>query len=150
MTPYKQRFRHNPDAGIWGDCYRTAVASICDIDPEHVPHFCDKGSTGSQELRDWMGINGLIMFSLAYEGTIDDLPGMMRVIACNNTGMHYLLTGQSRTGCNHVVVCRNEKIVHDPSLDDSGIVGPVVGTSQFIFEFLAGALPKIAAVATPA
>jgi hypothetical protein len=57
------------------------------------------------------------------------------------------LTGRSATGCNHAVVCRNDRIVHDPSLDAVGIVGPAFGDPVFgfIIEFLGvrgGALPN--------
>ena len=40
-----------------------------------------------------------------------------------NPGQAFMLTGQSRTGCNHVVIAQSGAIIHDPSLDDSGIVG---------------------------
>jgi hypothetical protein len=34
-----------------------------------------------------------------------------------------MLSGRSRTGVNHVVVCQGGQIVCDTSLNDSGIVG---------------------------
>jgi hypothetical protein len=39
-------------------------------------------------------------------------------------GMHWCLMGTSRTGCNHVVICKGGEIVHDPSITQSGIIGP--------------------------
>jgi hypothetical protein len=38
MTPHKQRFRHDPANGIYGDCWRTAIACLLDIQPEEIPH----------------------------------------------------------------------------------------------------------------
>lgn len=42
-----------------------------------------------------------------------------------NTGAYYMLSGLSANGANHIVICRNDEIMHDPAIDDSGIVGPM-------------------------
>ena len=42
----------------------------------------------------------------------------------NNPGMFYILGGISRRGCGHAVVCKDNQIVHDPSPQKTGIVGP--------------------------
>lgn len=41
MTPYKQLYGHNPDQGIFGDCFRTALGCLLNLPPEKVPHFYD-------------------------------------------------------------------------------------------------------------
>src|SRR5437879_5835280 len=39
----KQRFQHDPDGGVWGDCHRTAIACALGLPRDEVPHFCDDG-----------------------------------------------------------------------------------------------------------
>jgi len=39
MRPQKQKFAHKPDEGVFGDCFRTALAAILDLDRDDVPHF---------------------------------------------------------------------------------------------------------------
>ena len=41
MEFYKQLNEHNPDEGVYGDCYRTAIGCLLNIPPEFVPHFCE-------------------------------------------------------------------------------------------------------------
>ena len=52
------------------------------------------------------------------------MPELLQFMAVNNPGLYYLLSGTSRTGCNHTVVALDDQIVWDPSLSDSGIIGP--------------------------
>ena len=54
-----------------------------------------------------------------------ELAGVLQHMAVLNPGIHYLLSGSRRNGTNHVVVACGGEIVHDPALDDSGIVGPM-------------------------
>lgn len=126
MIPIKQRFRHDPDNGIWGDCHRAAVASVLELTLDDVPHFCEGG--GSQETstkreREWLATRGLVPISISINQDIalDDVLSFVERI---NPGIVFVLGGTSRTGCNHSVVCTNGKIAHDPGLDDPGIVGP--------------------------
>ena len=37
-------------------------------------------------------------------------------------GHEYGLVGLSRNGTNHIVICKEDQIVWDPAIDDSGIV----------------------------
>ena len=41
MTPYKQLNHHDPDNGIIGDCYRTAIACLLDLPPDALPNYCE-------------------------------------------------------------------------------------------------------------
>ena len=71
---------------------------------------------------------------------------VLATIGYCNPGIVYLLSGYSRTGCAHAVVCRDDKIVHDPSLTDAGIVGPHPDTGFFWISFV---VPALAAVRQP-
>lgn len=126
MRRQKQLFRHDSDNGIWGDCYRTAIACILDLDREEVPHFYDNDADGEQgraATQEWMQARGLYLIEFAVVAN-DDLGAALHGISSMNPGLPFLLSGVSANGCNHVVVCLDGEIVHDPAIDNSGIVGP--------------------------
>ena len=128
MQFHKQLYRHDPDNGVWGDCFRTAIACLLDLQPEEVPHVCDGGEgddsdgTAMAAMRDWLAPRGLGLFSLVYEG--GKVRHVLRTVGRMNPGLPYLLMGTSRTGVNHNVICQDDQIIWDPSLSDSGIIGP--------------------------
>ena len=39
MTPQNQEYVHNPEQGIFGDCFRATLASLLDKPISEVPHF---------------------------------------------------------------------------------------------------------------
>jgi hypothetical protein len=125
VTPHKQLHRHDPENDVWGDCFRTAVACLLDEVPSLVPHVCHGGMTGvesTQRMNDWLvAEHRLTLVEFPFMGELQDVMGTMENF---NPGLTYLLTGRSRNGVSHVVICRSRRIIHDPSLDDSGIVGP--------------------------
>lgn len=130
MTPYKQLFRHRPDQDEIGDCWRTCIACLLDRRPETVPHFVKLGgwdNVASSNLltRAWLQTEKKLDFiELPITGGTG-LGGVLSMLGRFNPGIHYLLGGNSKNGCGHSVVCLDDQIVWDPSLDDSGIVGPM-------------------------
>lgn len=128
MKPQKQLFRHKPDEGVFGDCHRTAIAIVLDMDAADVPHFMGDGDQPEEAHRAceaWLNARGISTISMVFDG-VTRLADILSTIAGINRHSKptYLLMGTSRTGCNHIVVCCDGKIVCDPSLDDSGIIGP--------------------------
>lgn len=124
MKPLKQRFRHDPDNGIWGDCHRAAIASIFELPLDEVPHFLDKGvdsTIGAAAQDAWLATRKMGSFSVAFDIELIDLLEMM---AINATDVFWILGGTSRNQVNHSVVACGGLILHDPSLDNSGIVAP--------------------------
>lgn len=124
MTPHKQLYRHDPENGVYGDCFRAAVACLLDEVPSLVPHVGleASGVQATQRMNDWLvAEHRLILVEFPFMGELQDVMDTMENF---NPGLTYLLTGRSRNGVSHVVICRSRKIIHDPSLDDSGIVGP--------------------------
>lgn len=124
MKPQKQKFKHSPDNGIWGDCHRTAIACILNLDRDDVPNFGDGGPSGDEftkRVNSWLLENGYVPVHTIYSC---ELGALLFTIAATNPDIYYLLGGRSRTGVDHTVVGLNDKIIHDPSLNDSGIVGP--------------------------
>lgn len=122
MTPHKQRFAHKPEEGIYGDCCRTVIACILDIEPEEVPHYHRMLADGEQSdlMNEWLLGRDLQLVQIPYDSDPDDVLSAMRKM---NPGLTYLLAGLSRTGVDHYVIAKDDKIIHDPSLTDAGIIG---------------------------
>lgn len=121
---HKQKFRHDPANGVYGDCYRTAVACCLGLDRDAVPHVyhdgCD-GEEGERRMTTFLRSVGVVKIDILYQGGISVI---LPAVGHMNPGVYHLLCGKSRNGVGHCVVCRDGKIVHDPALDDSGIVAP--------------------------
>ena len=132
MSRYqKQAFRHDPDAGVFGDCYRTCLAGLLGLDRDDVPHWVTTmdphlWATEVQPKYDrWLAERGLQELAIPIQGRCADLAGVLEFQRTRTKEpTSAMLTGRSRTGCNHVVITHNGKIVHDPGLDDPGITGP--------------------------
>jgi hypothetical protein len=131
MKPQKQLFRHRPQDGIFGDCHRTAIACVLDMDAKDVPHFMDgaadkgEGEKSHDRAEAWLNARGIATINILYPGEtpIDEM--LSTVAACNPRGKPvFILGGESRNGVNHSVACCDGEIVCDPSQDDSGIIGP--------------------------
>lgn len=126
MKPLQQRFRHKPDDGIYGDCHRACIASLLELELEldDVPHFGD-GMPDADEFNRrvdaFLKARDLVSVGSPYDCTLEHLLIVMKV---TNPGAFYLLGGTSKTGVNHTVIGYEDKIIHDPSITQSGIVGP--------------------------
>ena len=126
MIPRKQTIRHDPENGAWGDCYRASLASILDLQITDVPHFGEDNPSGDEfhaRVDRFLAAKGYAAIHGCFNGDAE-LAAILGSIAFMNRDIYYLLTGTSKTGCNHTVVCCSDQIVHDPSLTDAGIVGP--------------------------
>jgi hypothetical protein len=124
MIQRKQLFRHDPANGVYGDCHRTAIACLLDLEPDQVPHFGEDFSDSEafhHREEAWLTSQDWCAVSTAYKASLADV---LHVQAALNPGIYYLLGGTSRTGCGHTVIGCGGEIVWDPSLDDAGIVGP--------------------------
>lgn len=121
-----QVFRHDPENGVYGDCYRTSVANLLGLDPMTVPHFAEEafktgGNSDTVALRQWLGDRGMGIVLLPMNCELDYLLAQHGETAPR---MPWLLSGMSRNGTNHTVLCCGGEIFHDPAIDKSGIVGP--------------------------
>lgn len=125
MKPQKQRYRHKPEEGVYGDCHRTCIAMLLDMDRDSVPNFAeqypDDGRSFQLACEDWLNAHGLATVNIPFNPSLQEVFDFMRVV---NPGVYYILGGESRTGVNHSVVAVNDMIAADPSLNDSGIIGP--------------------------
>lgn len=145
MQFHKQLNKHNPEKRQWGDCHRTAIACVLDLHPSDVPHF-NHGGPGAAEVNEhikrWLLSRGLMSISIAFPGEtpLDDILRSVAVANYEYPDLCYLLGGRSRTGVNHTVVCRGEKIIHDPSQVDAGIIGPTQPDKLYWITFFGTAL----------
>lgn len=125
MIPHICTIKHDPENGKFGDCLRASVASILDIENVNdVPHFYHDGcepETGDERFRAWLLSRGLAPFVLFFDGVIprDEI---MQCMAVTNTDINYLLFGLNADGVDHVVICRNDKIIHDTAWFKTEIV----------------------------
>ena len=155
MRKLKQRHRHDPANGVFGDCYRTAIACLLDREtPEDVPHWYEDGGSMEANLRleRWLWEQGLVLYQLGFrvpegETDLEARDNLIRSVSESNPGEPWMLAGTSSIGSPHVVICQDGQIVWDPSQRDTGIVGPLEEADgnppQYAVEFLAGrrALP---------
>ena len=145
MTPYKQLLQHDPDNGVYGDCYRTALACLLDEPPQDIPHFNDQNNDMWQVDSDaWLERRGLLMIRLVTDGQSVDVAlaeGKVHV----PYSMFYMVVGDSPRGVGHNVIAHEDRIVHDPSTYPPDSRGPIIGphpdTGFFHIEYLVGIPP---------
>lgn len=132
MTPFKQLYRHRPEDGVWGDCFRTALGCLLDVPPDSVPHEHRDMSGDEQNalIETWLRERGLSLITFAYYGPGSDVSepmskdDVLNHVAHFHRGLNHLFSGRSPRGFDHVVVAADGKIVWDPHPDDAGIVAP--------------------------
>lgn len=137
MTPHLQRIRHNPTGGTYGDCYRTAIACLLDVDPEEVPHANGADYAPGQqdaELRAWLAPQKLNLVSFAYaEPDLSTLLGSMAL--CCGPDCNFILSGESTRGVDHSLIANASGVVHDVHPDQGGLIGPC-GDGLWWFTFI--------------
>lgn len=125
LSLQKQRYRHNPEAGTWGDCHRTAYAMLLNIPRDDVPHVFDNDrplAEGLAIMKDFLRGRNLAEVALPVSGDCNP-EQILEQWKRYAPGVPFILGGMSSNGTNHsVAVC--EGVIYDPALDDSGIVGP--------------------------
>jgi hypothetical protein len=122
----KQKYRHRPDDGEIGDCHRTAIAMMMGLSRDDVPHFLHDNCNSKifrQRVDDYLSAHGRCEVGFPLGGKDVTPEHVLECIAVWAPKTPVILGGTSRTGCNHSVVVFEGSIL-DPSLDNSGIVGP--------------------------
>ena len=129
MTPVMQRNQHDPDNGVYGDCHRAALASLLDLTLDEVPHFMDglgpdDGEAFNLAPEKFLRSRGLtpIIFAMTPG---EELQEILNACQAWNPGVLYLLGGESASNCGHTVIAGGGRIVHDPSPNKVGIIGPM-------------------------
>lgn len=111
------------------DCYRTVLGCLTNTEPQDVPHFIEE--IGSRDvipmhlverINAWLQERNLDMITIAYPNA--DLQSLLDYInETQGSDIIYLLAGKSVVD-DHVVICRGNKIIWDPSPVNSWIRGP--------------------------
>lgn len=145
MRFIKQLFGHQPEEGIFGDCYRTAIACLLDLDPSEVPHehrfMTDEEHTALY--LDWFRERGIHRIAVPMQ--CESVQQALDVSANWSQGLPYIFTGRSQRGVNHCVVGHGAKIIHDPHPSGVGIDGPADPQGYYWVEWLV--VPAIVKVA---
>lgn len=129
MKPVYGEIQHNPDAGLFGDCHRAAIASILELPVSEVPHFFRRGLSpsdpeGEAEIVEFLATHSLVPVTVPW--LTDSLNAVLAAADVATSGkLHYLLYGRSESGCGHTVVCFGDRIVHNPTEGDPKLVGPL-------------------------
>lgn len=139
MKFHKQLFRHRPAEGSIGDCHRTAIACLLDLEPHEVPHFAEQTWNADTDAwdrawKDWLLSKGYRAAGVAF--TVAALDELMKIMAVCAPGIFYLLGGTSKNGTAHTVIGCGGEIVHDPAIDDSGIAGPLQPEGCYTVHYL--------------
>lgn len=108
MTPVTQTAFHNPEAGVRGNCFASAIASILDLPLHGVPAF-DKmdPSEWFDNLFKWLELLG----SELRIHDADDAPSG-----------YAIANGMSPRGVPHSIVVHDGEMAHDPHPSRAGIL----------------------------
>ena len=147
MEPHKGLVKHEPPHS-YGDCMRTAIACLLEVHPLDVPHWYEDGlawedddgfSIQHGKMKQWLHDQGLLLIGHAYkcDDEVFPLENVLLNMAVLNPDEFYILAGESKTGCAHVVICQNDEIIWDPSPGNPGIIGPQPHDGYYHVEFLA-------------
>lgn len=127
MTPHLQLNAHDPDAGVYGDCFRTCLGCLLDLPPSEVPDF--HGGTGDAQrdlARGWLAPQGLTLIDVPFDGTIS-LPVLLASAGLRSgPDCHFIVMGRSPRGIDHVVIADPQGVVHDPRgcVPEAALAGP--------------------------
>ena len=131
MKKFKQLIKHDPGKGQFGDCWRTVVACMLEIEPAKVPHFVDGEIHFREALRrtnDYLEDFGLALltFDLFLKNQRELFEGYREFVAFGFPKCpEFLIWGTAPTGVGHVVIANEKGFVYDPLKDpgdDSEII----------------------------
>lgn len=122
MIYREQSIKHNEGEGEYGDCFRTALACVLDMEPSQVPHFMDGfPDDWAEQMNDWLLSNGFFAVEFAFDGSVEYA---LKAMGLWSKDTEYLIAGRTIGGTDHQCVGRNDQIIHDPEPRKPGLVGP--------------------------
>ncbi|MGE8281112.1 MAG: hypothetical protein ACN6O2_11810 [Stenotrophomonas sp.] len=129
MIRRHQLFRHEPHNEIFGDCHRTALGCLLDLEPWQVPHFTQLANTvpgyeWEAGQAAFLASMGLCSADVLFGGD-GPIEGVFDFMQSRNPKAYYLLGGRSPRGTNHTVVCCGGGYAWDPHPDGGFLVGPL-------------------------
>jgi len=135
----EQLIPHDPDNGVYGDCYRATLATLLGLDTEQVPHFlhdnCD-ALTFNTRVSEYLAQFGLVYASFNAWG----MPQWKKDAGITIPIYHEIADDSPRfSGTGHSVVGCDGEVFHDPHPTKLGL--PKV-TETRTFGFLVQASPN--------
>lgn len=135
MRPQLQANRHDEAAGVYGDCHRTCLAMILDMDRDDVPHFMHGVPNAAgpdhpesvrcqREQAEWLAGMGLAVAELPFAGSID-LQQVLDQTARTCSGVAAILGCTSVAGFGHSVVIMDGEVWNPAGRGRDGITGPM-------------------------
>lgn len=115
MTPRFCLTAHDPPHS-YGDCLRACIASVMDRPAEDVPHFMDGGvdpHAALDAVRLWLKPQHCTAFLIQFPPV--SRAELFEVMQRDNPEAVYLLEGITSDGGGHIVVCRGNKVIHNPA-----------------------------------
>ena len=114
MRYWNQLIKHDPPRQ-YGDCLRTCIACILDLEPAAVPHWFSRGDYDNPftEMERWLNSRGYGSVFISIEslnGIEESAPNIYHIILSDG---------------GHAVIGVNGKIEHDPSWSKIGIDKPI-------------------------
>lgn len=115
MIPHRQLIKHDPSIGHYGDCMRTCIASLLDLQPEDVPHFLEDGCQDSAKVWDeriypFLKSRGFTVATFLWDGEVAEV---LQTMEHHNAGVYWMM-GCGSEKADHMVVCCGGNIVSDP------------------------------------
>lgn len=110
-----QTILHNPREGLVGDCWRTCIACLLDMEPSEVPHFAALDGNWWANTQAWLMQRGLALYQYAY---MDDFE------AQGISGCHHIITGPSPRdpeNVRHSVIGMDGQVFWDPHPSRAGL-----------------------------
>lgn len=116
MTPVFQRADD--------DCFRCCVASVLDWPYEDVPDFMEGSTvTVSTDYMDrWFASHGLVL--LRFPIPVATPLQARTMVAASQPPVCYILSGLTKKGVGHAVVCLGSQVAHDPAVPSQPIYAP--------------------------
>ncbi|CCH01266.1 hypothetical protein FAES_3257 [Fibrella aestuarina BUZ 2] len=112
MKFYHQTRLHQPDLGINGNCFPTALACLLDLDsPEAAPQFQELFDDPDQN---WFAMMQDWLYELGWE--------FITVYKHRSNGQPYLVSGDTERGTYHVCIYQDGKLLHDPHPSGAGLI----------------------------
>ena len=114
MKPQRQLIKHNPESGQYGDCTRTCVAALLNLDADKVPHFGEGGVSGDvfwERVDTYLSTHGLSAISIPFSMDVGDLLQVLKSQAPN----FYCLLGVGSPNADHSIIVVGDQLVCDPA-----------------------------------
>ena len=99
-----------------GNCMQACIASIFEVSLDEIPNFMRDGEKNYlYNLNEWCDEFGIICFDVGADGDSSKI----------FKDMHVIITGKSPRdeSKQHAVIYYNGKMIHDPHVDKTGIIG---------------------------